>query len=192
MLIPRTGESNTSIDATLDRMNAGNLIAALPMTRETREQIGDTEAEASGAVKITGIPNNMAGVADLRFGKGRLAGEPLQSLTAHATFAGSSVNIETLDANFDAGHIAGNGKFDTKTKAFDVKFSGDRVQLERLAAFSSRPGLPQLGGTASLTASASGSFDDVTSWQINFNGESKDVTIDGQPAGALKLVGVTE
>ena len=190
--IPRTGESNTSIEATLDRMNAGNLIAALPMTRETRQQIGDTEAEASGSVRITGIPNNMSGVADLRFGKGRLAGEPLQSLTAHATFAGSSVNIDTLDANFDAGHIAGNGKFDTKTKAFDVKFSGDRVQLERLSAFSNRPGLPQLGGTASLTASASGNFDDVTSWQINFNGESKDVTINGQSAGTLKLVGVTE
>ena len=192
LLIPRNGESNTSIEATLDRMNAGNLIAALPMTRETRAQIGDTEAEASGSVKITGIPNNMSGVADLRFGKGRLAGEPLQSLTAHATFVGSSVNVETLDANFDAGHIAGNGKFDTKTKAFDVKFSGDRVQLERLAAFSTRPGLPQLGGTAKLTANASGNFDDVTSWQINFNGESNDVTIDGQPAGALKLAGVTE
>ena len=192
LLIPRTGESNTSIEATLDRMNAGNLIAALPLTRETRAQIGDTEAEASGSVKINGIPNNMSGIADLRFGKGRLAGEPLQSLTAHATFAGSSVNVETLDANFDAGHLAGNGKFDTKTKAFDVKFSGDRVQLERLAAFSHRPGLPQLGGTARLTASASGNFDDVTSWQINFNGESNDVTIDGQSAGALKLVGVTE
>jgi translocation and assembly module TamB len=192
LLIPRTGENNTSIEATLDRMNAGNLLAALPLTRETREQIGDTEADASGSVKITGIPNNMSGVADLRFGKGRLAGEPLQSLTAHATFAGSSVNVEKLDANFDAGHIAGNGKFDTKTKAFDVKFSGEGVQLERLAAFSTRPGLPQLGGTASLTASASGDFDDFTTWQINFNGESNNVTIDGQPAGALKLVGVTE
>ena len=192
LLIPRTGESNTSIEATLDRMDAANLIAALPMTRETREQIGDTEAEASGSVKITGIPNNMSGVADLRFGKGRLAGEPLQSLTAHATFVGASVNVETVDANFDAGHIAGNGKFDTKTKEFDVKFRGDRVQLERLAAFSTRPGLPQLSGTASLTASASGNFDDVTSWQINFNGESNDVTIDSRPAGALKLVGVTE
>jgi autotransporter translocation and assembly factor TamB len=134
----------------------------------------------------------MSGVADLKFGKGRLAGEPLQGLTAHATFAGSSVNVESVDANFDAGHIAGNGKFDMKTKAFDVKFSGDRVQLERLAALSSRPGLPKLGGTANLTATASGVFDDVTSWQINFKGESNDVTLDGHPAGALKLVGVTE
>jgi hypothetical protein len=53
LLIPRTGTSNTSIEATLDRMNAGNLIAALPLTRETRAQIGDTDAEASGSVKIS-------------------------------------------------------------------------------------------------------------------------------------------
>src|SRR5947208_4594122 len=192
LIIPRTGENNTSIDATLDRMNAGNLIAALPMTSATRDQLSDTEAEASGTLKVTGIPKNMTGVADLRFGKGRLAGEPLQSLVAHATFAGSTVNVDSLDANFDAGHIVGNGKFDTTTRAFDVKFSGDRVQLERLAAFSTRPGLPKLAGTGKLNATASGIFTDVSTYQINFNGESTDVTVDGKAAGALKLVGVTE
>src|SRR6185436_17775863 len=177
LVMPRTGDSNTSIEATLDRMNAGNLLAALPMTRATREQIGDTDAEASGSVKITGIPKNMSGVADLRFGRGRLAGEPLQGLSAHATFAGSTVNLESVDANFDAGHIVGNGKYDTETKAFDVRFTGDRVQLERLAALTSRPGLPKLGGTAKLSATASGIFTDITSYQINFDGESTDVTI---------------
>jgi translocation and assembly module TamB len=192
LLIPRAGENNISIDATLDRMNTGNLIAALPMTRSTREQIGDTSGEASGSVKITGIPNNMSGVADLRFGKGRLAGEPLQSLTAHATFAGSRVDVENIDANFDAGHIIGSGKYDTKTKAFEAKFSGDRVQIERLTALANRPGLPQLRGTANLTASVSGVGVDQSTYNINFNGESNDVTIDGRQAGAVKLVGVTE
>ena len=64
------------------------------MARSTREQFDDTEAQASGTVKITGIPKNMSGIADLRFGQGRLAGEPLQSLSARATFAGSRVNVE--------------------------------------------------------------------------------------------------
>ena len=192
LLIPRTGENNTSIEATLDRMNAGNLIAALPLTKDTRDKISDTDAEASGSLKIDGIPKKMSGVADLRFGRGRLAGEPLQSLSAHATFAGSTVNLERVDADFDAGHITGNGKFDTETKAFDVKFSGDRVQLDRLAAFANRPGLPKLGGTAKLNATASGIFTDISSYQIDFNGESSDVTVDGKPAGALKLVGVTQ
>jgi translocation and assembly module TamB len=199
LMIPRTGESNTSIDATLDRMDGG-VISALTATRRSgglrdiNIDLGNINVEApiSGQIKISGIPNKMSGTADLRFGSGRINGEPLQTLTAHATFVGSSVNLENVDANFDAGHIVGNGKFDTKTKEFDVKFSGDRVQLERLAAFSTRPGLPKLGGTANLTASASGDFDDIATWQINFNGESNDVTVDGRAAGALKLVGVTE
>jgi translocation and assembly module TamB len=192
LVVPRVGENNISIDATLDRMNAGSLIAALQLRRETREMISDTDAEASGTVKITGVPNRMSGVADLRFGPGRLAGEPLQSLSAHATFAGTTVALESVDAKFDAGHITGSGKYDTETKAFDVSFTGDRVQIERLAAFANRPGLPKFAGTAKLTATASGIFTDISSYQVNFNGESTDVTVDGQPAGTLKLTGVTE
>jgi translocation and assembly module TamB len=190
LLIPRTGEDNTSIEATLDRVDGQAITAILPdMGHGARVDIA---APVSGQIKISGIPKKMSGVADLKFGRGTFAGEPLQNLTAHATFAGSSVTVDSVDASFDAGHITGSGKFDTTTQAFDVKFSGDRVQLERLAAFSTRPGLPPLGGTVNLTATAAGKFDDVTSWQINFNGESNDVTIDGQPAGALKLAGVTE
>ena len=105
LVVPRAGENNISIDATLDRMNAGNLIAALPLQAATREQIGDTQADVSGTVKITGIPNAMIGVADLRSGTGRLAGEPLQSLIAHATFSGSTVNLDKFDVSFNAGQI---------------------------------------------------------------------------------------
>src|SRR5439155_1634872 len=74
LVIPRTGENNTSIDATLDRVNAANLIAALPK-KEWRDQLGDTQSDVSGTLKIIGIPKSMSGVADLRFGQGRLGGE---------------------------------------------------------------------------------------------------------------------
>jgi translocation and assembly module TamB len=192
LTIPRTGADNISIDATVDRMNAGDLIVALPLTKQTREQLGDTQAEVSGTIKITGIPKAMNGVADLRSGKGRLAGEPLQNLTAHATFAGTSVTVDKLDATFDAGHIVGSGKFDTETQAFELRASGDRVQLERLAAFANKPSLPKIAGTAKLDVTASGLFKDMSSYQINFDGESNDVTIDGQSAGNVKLTGRTE
>jgi len=193
LLMPRTGADNISIDATLDRMSAASLVATFP-TRQTRESLSDTETDVSGSLKITGIPKKMTGVADLRFGQGRLAGEPLQSLTAHATFTGSTVNLERVDANFEAGHLVGGGKYDLDTTAFDVKFSGDRVQLDRLQALANRPNLPEVGGIAKLDITASGIYKDkdFSSWQINFNGESNDVTLDGHPAGALKLVGVTE
>jgi translocation and assembly module TamB len=191
IVVPRTGENNASIDATLDRMSAENLIAALPR-KDWRDGLSDTRTDVSGTLKITGMPKAMAGVADLRFGQGRLGGEPLQSLTAHATFAGSSVNFDKVDASFNAGHIVANGTYDTGSKAFDVTASGDRIQLDRLEAFANRTNLPQLAGIASIKATAKGIFTDVSTYQINFDGDSSDVTIDGRSAGALKLVGRTE
>src|SRR5256714_66307 len=194
LTIPRTGTDNISIDATVERMNAGDLIVALPLNKQTREQLGDTAAEVSGTIKISGIPKAMNGVADLQFGKGRLAGEPLQNLTAHATFVGTSVTVDKLDAAFDAGHIAGNGKFDTETQAFELRASADPVQLERLAAFANKPNLPKIAGTVKLDVTASGNMKatDFSNYQINFDGESNDVTIDGQSAGNVKLIGRTE
>ena len=191
VVLPRTGENNASVDATLDRMSAESLIAALPL-KDWRAQLSDTHADVSGTLKITGLPKAMAGVADLRFGSGRLGGEPLQSLTAHATFAGSTVNFDKIDAAFDAGHIVANGTYDTQTKAFDLTASGDRIQLGRLEAFSNRPNLPQLAGTASIKATAKGISTEVSTYEINFSGDSSDVTIDGRSAGTVKLVGRTE
>src|SRR5882672_4258315 len=178
LVVPRTGKDNISIDAALDRMNAGNVIAALPL-KGWRDQLADTEAEVSGNLKISGIPEKMNGVADLRFGPGRLGGEPLKDLIAHATFSGSTVNVDKVDVNFNAGHLAGHGQFDTKTKAFELVASGDRVQLDRLEAFANRPNLPKLSGTAVIKElRATGVFADISSYQISFDAESNDVTID--------------
>jgi len=191
LVVPRTGTDNISIEATLDRMNAGNLLAALPL-KETRDQFGDTQADASGALKITGMPNQMSGAADLRFGPGRLAGEPLQNLSARATFSGSTVNLEKVDVNFDNGHLAGSGKFDTATKAFELAASGDHVQLARLEALTGHPSLPKLTGIAVIRKlTAKGIRNDVATYEINFDVESTNVTVDGHPAGAVKLFGET-
>jgi translocation and assembly module TamB len=192
VVVPRTGENNALIDATLDRMNLGDLIVGLPLKKETRDQIGDTQADVSGSLKISGLPNHMSGVADLRSGQGRLASEPLQGLIVHATFTGSTVSLEGFDANFNAGHLIGAGKYDTSTKAFEVRLNGDRVQLDRLEAFANRPSLPKLSGTAAINVTASGIFNEVSSYQISFNGSSNNVTVNGHAAGALKLTGSTE
>jgi translocation and assembly module TamB len=192
LVVPRTGKDNISIDATLDRMNGGNVIAALPL-KNWREQLADTEADVSGNLKINGVPNQMSGVADLRFGSGRLGGEPLRDLTAHATFSGSTVNVDKVDVNFVAGHLVGHGQFDTQTKVFELVASGDRVQLDRLEAFANRPNLPKLSGTALVKElKATGVFADISSYQISFDAESSDVTVDGHAAGSVTLIGRTE
>ncbi|HET6668591.1 MAG TPA: translocation/assembly module TamB domain-containing protein [Pyrinomonadaceae bacterium] len=191
---PRIGKDNVTVVATLDRVNAAALIAVLPLSRTTREQLGDTQADVSGRVEIKGIPNAMSGSAELRFGPGRLAGEPLQSLLARATFAGSDVKIENIDASLSAGHIIASGTYNTTSKIFDLQGRAEGVQLNRLSALANRPGLPPLTGTADFTAHVVGNLadEDFSNYQITFDGTGRDVTINGRPAGTLALVGRTE
>jgi translocation and assembly module TamB len=191
---PRAGKDNVTVTAMLDRVNAAALVAVLPMSRTVREQFRDTQADVSGRVEITGIPNAMSGNADLRFGPGRLAGEPLQSLVARATFTGSDVKIENLDANLNAGHIIANGTYNTASKNFDLQGRAEGVQLSRFAALTNRPGMPAFTGTADFTAQVAGSLsdEDFSNYRITFDGTGKDVTINGRPAGTLALSGKTE
>ncbi|MFS8084885.1 MAG: hypothetical protein ACMG6H_04590, partial [Acidobacteriota bacterium] len=158
LVIPRVGENNISIDATLDRMNGQVVLALAESVNKSLIPKGTTiESDISGQIRIAGIPNNMSGVADVRLAPGKINGEALQNVTAHATFSGSTVNVDKLDASLSAGHIIGSGKFDTATRAFEFTGSGDQVQLDRLEALLARPNLPKLVGTASLKVSAKGS-----------------------------------
>jgi translocation and assembly module TamB len=191
---PRTGKDNITLNATLDRVNAGNLIAALPLSKSTRAQFSDTQADASGEIKVTGIPNAMSGSAELRFGPGRLAGEPLEGMVARATFAGTKVSLESVDARLTAGHIVGSGTYDTTSKAFDVQGRAEGVQLSRLFALTSQPNLSNVSGTADFNAHIVGNLSesDFSGYQITFDGQGKDVVINGRAAGTLALVGRTE
>ena len=192
LVAPRKGEDNIKVNATLDRVNAAALIAALP-SRTIRAQLGDTQSDVSGQVQITGIPNAMSGSAELRFGPGRLAGEPLQSLLAHATFSGSDVKFENIDAHLVAGHIIANGTYNTKTSVFDLQGRAENAQLSRLGALANRPGLPALTGTADFTAHVVGSLadEDFSGYQLPLT-NGKDVTVNGRTAGTLALVGRTQ
>ncbi|MCA1573618.1 MAG: hypothetical protein LC770_03595 [Acidobacteria bacterium] len=191
---PRTGVNNTTFAATLDRVNARTLIATLPLDKATREQLGDTQADVSGQIQIAGIPDAMSGSAELRFGPGRLANEPLESLVARATFSGSDVNIENVDVKLGAGHIVANGTYNTSTKDFALQGRAEGVQLSRLAALTNKGIGPVLTGTADFTARASGNLSaaDFSAYQITFDGQGQDVTINGRPAGTIALVGRTE
>ena len=190
---PRTGKDNTTFEATLDRVNAGNLIAVLPLSKGTRAQLAGTEADASGQIKITGIPNAMVGNADLRFGPGRLGGEPLESMVARATFVGSKVNIESVDARLVAGHVVAHGTIDITTNDFDLQGRAEGVQLARLYALASQPGL-NVTGTADFNAHVIGNLkaSNFSAYQITFDGQGRDVVINGRPAGTLALAGKTE
>src|SRR5215218_5873612 len=190
---PRNGENNMSVEATLDRFSARNLLALSPLSNN-KQLTSDTQSDLSGKISVTGIPDAMSGSADLRFGPGRLAGEPLQAMSARATFNGPNVNVESVDVQLIAGHIVGSGNFNTKSKAFDFQGKAEGIQLARLTALANRPGMPAVTGIADFTAHVSGNLSDqdFSAYQVTFDGQGRDVTINGRPAGTVALVGRTE
>ena len=193
LVTSRTEESKTSIDATLDRMNAAALLALSPVS--SNEQIASgTEGDLSGRIKIDGIPKAMSGSSDLRLGPGKLGGEPLQAMTVRATFNGPNINIENVDIRLVAGHIVASGTFDNESKDFNLQGRAENVQLERLAAFANRPDMPAVTGVASFSAQVKGNLnvEGLSGYQIDFNGDARQVTINGRSAGDLALKGTTQ
>jgi translocation and assembly module TamB len=191
LVAPRRGENNISLDATLDRVNARNVLALSPTN--TKELLAsDTQSDLSGKINVTGIPNAMSGNADLRFGPGRLAGEPLQSMVARATFNGPVVNVESVDIQLVAGRIVASGNFNTKSQSFEFQGKAENIQLARLGALAKRPGLPLVTGVADFTAHVIGNLSDISAYQVTFDGEGRDVRINGRDAGKIALIGRTE
>ena len=128
----------------------------------------------------------------MRLGPGKIAGEALEH--ARATFSGSKVDVESIDVRLAAGHVVASGNFTTTTKAFDFQGKAEGVDLSRLTALSNRPGTPAVTGIADFTAHIVGNLSqaDFSSYQITFDGQGRDVTINGKPTGTLGLVGRTE
>lgn len=189
---PRQGENKAKLFATLDRVNAANLLAALPSSSASQLLTG-TQADVSGEITVDGIPNAMSGRAQLQFGPGRLAGESLEGMTARATFNGSTVTIETIDARLTAGRIVAEGSVDLTTKNFNLKGRAEGVRLERLTALNNRPAFQNITGVADFSGEISGNYEanDLSGYHIDLNGEARDVIINGRPAGTLALVGRT-
>lgn len=191
---PRVGENNISVDATFDRANSGNLIAAMPFLKpETRARLSTLQSDLSGRINITGLPKARNGDANLTFGKGQINGEPFDSIIARATFNGSLVTLDNIDARFEAGQVIAKGSLDSTTYAFNVEGRGDNIQLDHLRTLAGNRGrLPRFTGTVNVNATASGVFENFASYQVNFDGIGRDVTIKGTPVGELTLVGRTE
>ena len=192
LVAPRTGENNTSLEATLDRFSARTLLALSPLSNN-KQLTSDTEGDLSGQITISGIPNAMSGSANITLGPGRLAGEPVEGMVARATFNGPNVNIESVDLRLVAGHIVASGNLNTTSKAFDFQGRAENIQLARLTALANRPNV-SVSGVANFTAHVTGSLsdEDFSAYQITFDGEGRDVVINGRPAGTIALTGRTQ
>ncbi|HKR02556.1 MAG TPA: translocation/assembly module TamB domain-containing protein [Pyrinomonadaceae bacterium] len=191
----KEGAGSASVDATLERADAGTLAAALSALNPQLAQLGEIRSDLSGTINIRGIPSAMSGNADLRFSRGSIGGEPFESITALATFQGSIVNLNSVVAQLDAGRVTAHGTYDTNNRAVDIQAEAVGIQIERLAAFAPKAGgIPNITGTADLNASIKGVLteEDFSNFNVTFDGAGRDVKINGRAAGPLTLTGRTE
>lgn len=200
-LIPRAGENNIEFDATLENVNAGNLVAAVA----TDEKGGPNAlasnlsgmGPASGTVSVKGYPGAMSGSADLRVASGRIGTTPYDEIVARATFSGSSVMLDSFNVKLGDGNITAAGGIEIASGAQglpgatvkDFRVEGKNVDLNLITTLFGGGGLPALTGKTDFTAMLSGNVAEPTSIRADINAQGRDVTINGQPAGQLTLVG---
>ena len=191
--IPSIGTNNISVQATLTNVNTGNLLAALPLEGVLPAQFNDFQAQTSGSINLTGLPDNMEGEANITSGAGTINGQPFDGFDSRVTFAGTLVTVEKFDAKFGAGTLQANGTYDTASSVFDFDVKGENVDLTRVKPFlPNNQDLPAFSGTVDLTAKATGDVDDSTTFNVNFNGRGQNITFEGRNLGEITFNGNTE
>ncbi|HSK72318.1 MAG TPA: translocation/assembly module TamB domain-containing protein, partial [Pyrinomonadaceae bacterium] len=189
--MPSGGTNNISVQATLDRVNIGNILAALPV--ELPETFRNLQADTSGTLNLSGLPNAMQGEANIRATSGTIDGESFDNLEARATFAGNQVNIENFEAQFGAGFVRASGTYNTETTAVNLDITGKDVRMERLRPFiPNNADLPNIRGIVDLTAQITGQADQPSTYNVNFSGIGRDVTLDDRALGQVEFSGTTE
>jgi hypothetical protein len=103
--IPSGGANNVSVKATLTNVDAANLIAALPVENYLPQGIRDFNAQTSGTVDITGLPNNASGSIDLSSASGAVAGQAFDAFATRAVFQGTLVTLENLELKTADGFV---------------------------------------------------------------------------------------
>ncbi len=191
--IPRDGTNNISVQATLNKINTGNFIAALPLKGRLPEQFRDFQAQTSGTINLSGLPGAMQGEANISSGAGTINGQPFDGFDARATFVGNLVNIENLNVRFGDGFVKANGTYNTETTAFNFIVEGKSVEFARVRPFiPNGANLPNINGIIDLQANATGRTADSRTYDVSFNGTGRNVFYEGKEVGQIDFVGRTE
>ena len=188
--VPNVGTNNIAVNAKLDKVNVGNLLAALPA--DLPDTLKSLDATASGTINVSGLPSDAAGEANITATGGTVEGQTFDRLDTRVLFAGNLVNIERFDAQFGKGFLKAGGTYNLDSTAFDFKVTGNDIALTRIRPFISKSkDFPALGGSVDLTATATGRTDDATTYNINFNGTGNNVVVGSSSLGKIDFVGNT-
>ncbi|MGI8469586.1 MAG: translocation/assembly module TamB domain-containing protein [Pyrinomonadaceae bacterium] len=186
---PRGGENNIGVQATLTKVNTGNLLAALPF--DLPETLKDFNGETSGTIQLSGLPKNISGQVNLASTRATVAGQSFDSLNAKLNIQNSIVNIENFEARSGDGFLRVGGTYNTNASAFDLNLEGKNLQLARLKNLLTKNNSLAITGTVDLTAQAKGNANDPKTFDVNFKGAGQNVTINDNALGTVSFVGTT-
>ena len=188
--IPSGGTNNTSVQATLTNVNAGNLLSALPMSLP--ERLRDFTGQTSGTVNLTGLPNQSQGEINLSSANGTIAGQAFDSLRVKAVFAGTLIDLQSGEIRIGDGFVAARGTYDYGSEAFDLNIEGKSVPLPLALSFlPQNESIPTVSGLTDFTARASGQADRASTYSINFEGTGRDVVVNQNAFGTVTFRGNT-
>lgn len=186
LLAPQVGQNNIAVQAKLNRINIGKLLAAFPFLTLLPEKIRDINGETTGTLNLTGLPNEIDGNAELVATNGKVAGEPFDSLEAKATFQKNIVNLEKTQINFGNSFLRLRGTYDRQSKAFDFVFDGSDLQTELLSKiFVNSPSFPKIKGTIQANGVATGNIDDFASYNVRLTGAGSKITVNDNEVGGI-------
>lgn len=189
--IPTLGTNATTVYAKLTNVNAGNLIAALPV--DLPERLRDFNGLTSGVVDLKGLPNNASGSVDITSANGTIAGEPFDGLTAKAVFAGTRIDIETAEIRVGEGFVNAKGFYDRSSTEFDLDINGKSLPLQLALSFlPNNTSVPAFSGLTDLTSKATGRSSDTRTFNVNFKGTARDVVINENSFGVVTFSGNTQ
>src|SRR5688572_5245171 len=187
---PSGGVNNTSVQAKLTDINAGDLLAALPV--RFLDRFGKIEGRTSGTVDLSGLPDHADGSIDLITADGTIGSQSFQNLAVKADFDGSGNLTVAVGMNSGGGTFRVNGTVNTNTTAFNLSFSSEDMPLPLvLAALPPVGGISTVAGVVDAKGTATGEYDNVSSYAINFDGTATDVVINDQVFGAVTFKGAT-
>jgi len=190
VVIPASGVNNTTVDATLTNINAGNLLAALPIDLPAR--IRDLNGNTSGRVDIKGLPNEANGTIDLSAQNGTIASQTFDGLQVKASFVGTLVEIERAEMRVAAGRLSATGNFDRASEAFNMDLAGTAMPLTLVTALlPPSDSIPVMTGDVSFTARASGVYFRTQTYNISFSGSAPEVVVTDSSIGRVDFSGQT-
>ena len=187
---PSGGVNNTSVQATLTNVNAGNLLAALPVNLP--ERLRDFTGTTSGSVNLTGLPNASEGEINIASTGGTVAGQAFDSLNAKAVFTGTRIELQQGDIKIGEGFVSAKGTYERTSTAFNFDLQGKSVPLPLALAFlPQNDAIPTFGGLADFNAKAVGEYDRPGTYDINFSGSARDVVVNENAFGTVEFKGAT-